>query len=309
MAHPVAGAASIIEVASFCPGGTFRLADSAMRIDRLHLGHLRRALELYFAEAFRGQDRAPPRFEGEDDAPLGGALPRFQDESQRTGCGARGYALRLGNDRYPFMKLRLVEHLFRDEYFFEVDTHDQMFADPSDAELARLKAYNRELKCRIEAAWEGAGLPTMLQLKGIQECAPVTREPRNGVRILVVDDDPAIQETIAKLLDMKGYDVDVANDGEEAVAMADADRHALIVMDVEMPRMNGIEACEILKADPRRRRIPVLLATAGAVELARVAAPDGFLVKPFTAEALLRFLDLLLRDRKSGGGAAGAGSA
>lgn len=268
-----------------------------MRLADLTLAKVRRAVDVYLKQAYAGAEPPPlPAFlTGAPNSSVEVVLGAFLDESDRAPAGAHCYALRLGNSRYPFMKLRLQEYLFQGEYFFAVDTHDQMFADQSDPELARLKAFNREVRCQIEAAWEGAGLPTCAQLKGITECQPVEREPRRGVRILLVDDNPAIQETVATLLQFKGFDVDRADDGDEALQLANPQRHRLILMDVEMPRLSGIEACAELKADPVRRSIPVLLMTAGAVELARNAtSPDGFLVKPFQAEALLRFVESML---------------
>ncbi len=275
-----------------------------MRLERITVGSLRRALELYFAESYRGQEKPIPQFEGESDTPLSHVLERFVDESAKNGCGARCYSLRLGNSRYPFMKLKLIEYLYRDEFFFIVDTHDQMFADQNDPELARLKAFNRELKNKIEAAWEGAGIPTTVNCKGISECTPVPQEPKKGIRILVADDDPAILDTIASMLRTKGYDVDIANDGEEALAMFDPMRHSLVLTDVEMPRMTGIELRDALANDPTSAKIPVLLATAGAVPLAEKAAPGGFLVKPFHADSLFRFLENLLRPTCATGSSA-----
>lgn len=282
-----------------------------MRLDALNLGHLRRAIQLFNAESYLGDP--PPaqvKFAGDDARPLRDVLPQFIDESAKNGSGARSYALRLGNRRYPFMKLKLSEHLLKGEYFFMIDSHDQMFQEHVDPALCQLKDFNRGLKCKIEAAWEGAGLPTTVNLRGLVEGTPVPKEPRKNQRILLVDDDLAIQDTVAMLLEHRGYDVDRADDGQEAVARADAKRHALILMDVEMPHVSGVEACAMLKDDPARQRIPILLATAGAVELAQQAAPNGYLIKPFQAEALFRFLDALLGGGEPGpGGASGASGA
>ena len=275
---------------------------TTMRLDELPLSKVRRAVDLYLEEAYAGEEPPilPEFLRGDLDGPTSASLDDFLDESDESCGGARRYALRLGNQRYPFMKLRLVEYLFQGEFFFTVDTHDQMFADQSDPELARLKAYNREVRCKIEASWEGAGLPTTAHLKGLtDDSAPVEREASRGVRVLVVDDDPAIQDTVVRMLQFKGFDCDRADDGEEAVELACAERHQLVLMDVEMPRMSGIEACEELKADPLRAALPVLLMTAGAVDLARDAtSPDGFLVKPFRADALFRFIDAVLGDER-----------
>lgn len=269
-----------------------------MQLEEITLYHLQRAVDLYLQRAYpdgNPPDRLP-RPQGDPDEPLLGHLDQFLDESGTGEGSGHCYALRLGNRDYPFMKLRLQEVLFKNEYFFTVDTHDQMFESQDDPKLAQLMAFNRELQQEIEAAWEGAGLPTTCYLQGLTASEPVAPAPSNGRCILLVDDSIAIQDTIRQMLELRGYEVDLASDGQEALELADPARHALILMDVEMPRMDGFEACMTLKDDPDRRGIPILLATAGAVELARKAAPDGYLVKPFRAEALFKFLDTMLRD-------------
>lgn len=270
-----------------------------MRLDEITVGDVGRAIDLYLEVAYRGAARPErlPRPQGDPAASIAGRLALdFQDESGKGEGQGRCYSLRLGNCQYPFMKLRLQEMLFKDEFYFTVDTHDQMFQCRDDPRLARVMAFNREVKEAVEASWEGAGLPTTVNLQGLLAERPVAREAAKGLRILVVDDCLPIQETVARMLEQKGYDVDLARDGVDALDQADPDRHALILMDVEMPRKDGFEACRELKADPRRCRIPVLLASAGAVELAAAAGPDGFLVKPFQAEALFTFVNTLLKD-------------
>lgn len=269
-----------------------------MRLEEITLDQVRRAIDLYLEIGYRGAAvRATlPRLEGAGRLPVSAALGQLQDESDRAPGGAHCYALRLGNARYPFMKLQLLEVLYRGEYFFSVDTHDQMFDASGDPELAQLMDFNGALKKEIEAAWEGAGLPTTVNLAGCRADFPVEPEARKNVRVLLVEDEPSIQDTIAHMLEVKGYDVDRASDGQEAVDVARADRHAVILMDVEMPRKTGVEACEELKADPARERIPVLLMTACAVRLAQSAPSNGFLVKPFQADTLFRFLESQLRD-------------
>ncbi len=267
-----------------------------MRLEEITVYHLHRAIDLYLEIAYRSKTPPAnlPRPGVNNADSIVTVLDAFLDESDPSQDGVRRYALRLGNSEYPFMKLRLVEYLYRDEFFFTVDTHDQMFGAADDPRLARLMAQNQAIKQQIEAAWEGCGLPTTVNLQGLVACTPVEREEDKGLTILLTEDDCAIQDTIAELLLLKGYAVDRANDGREALRLADPDRHALILMDVEMPHVNGLEACERLKSDPARARIPILLMTAGAIELARAAAPDGFLVKPFQAEALFRFLDAMI---------------
>jgi CheY-like chemotaxis protein len=274
-----------------------------MRLDDITVYQVKRAIELYLEIAYKDAPVPPhlARPSGDPDDPISEQLASlFQEDNGPDEGGARRFTLRLGNARYPFMKFCIQEYLFQDEFFFSVDTHDQMFEAQGDPKLARLMAYNRELKDLVEAAWEGAGLPATVGIRGLLECPPIRREKLRGICILLVDDNAAIQDTIAHMLEVMGYEVDLASDGQEALEIADPARHALILMDVEMPRMDGVEACKHLKSDPELSRIPVLLASAGAVELAQAASPDGYLVKPFRADALQRFLETLLNNHVSG---------
>lgn len=268
-----------------------------MRLEAMTLGQLRRAIAVYSEIVWSGA-LAPVELPGSDDSPLSDVLPRLTDETLRTGEQAtRRYALRLGNPQYPFMKLVLQEYLVEDEFFFGVDTHDRMFdgASPQEQrELDTLRRSNLELKDRVEAAWDAAGLPTAKHIKGLVAAWPARREAPNGRRILLVDNDRDIAATLALLLEARGYTVSVLHDGREAVEQADPARHDLILMDNEMQHLNGFEACRVLKSRPATARLPVLIATEGALTLQQLDAADGFLVKPFRLELLFSMLDHVL---------------
>jgi two-component system cell cycle response regulator DivK len=271
-----------------------------MRLNEMQVGLLREALTIYEREAWGAAEHETTLIPGQDDDLMAEAIPAFTDESCTTqGDVVHRYTLRLGNPRYPFMKLVLQEHLVQDEYFFEVDTHDQMF-DVQDRGEERtrfesLKRYNMEVKSRVEWAWGEAHLPTSAHLQGLVETRPTPRNDSNGLCILVVDDDDCIANTLSLLLKARGYSVITLHDGREAVEVADADLHDLILMDNEMKFLNGFEACRVLKSRPETRDIPVLIATAGSLTLHQLDAADGFLVKPFRIELLFSMLDHLLR--------------
>lgn len=274
-----------------------------MRLEVMTVGLLRRAIALYLANAWRTDPPPAPALPASDDDPVTEALSALRDECRVTGgARVRCYTLRLGNPRYPFMKLVLQEHLVEDEFFLEVDTHDQMFELQGDEarQLEEVKRYNLDVKTRIEEAWSAAGLPTARDLKGLVATTPAPRAEGNGRRILVVDDDADIAQTLAMLLQARGYEVERLGDGMEAVERADASRHDLILMDNEMPRLSGFEACRVLKSRPETQAIPVLIATAGALTLAQLDDADGFLVKPFRAELLFSMLDHMLGRRGAG---------
>lgn len=284
------------------PGNEPRPSPS-MRLEAMTVGVLREVLGTYVDVAYsRGlpDTLVVPELPS-DDTPLGDVLADVFVEERGEQDAAPRYTLRLGNDRYPFMKIVLQEHLVEDEFFFGVDTHDQMFAvdGPEADRFAELKRHNMRVKQQVEDAWNARSLPTAAQLKGLVETRPAGRSEHKGRRVLVVDDDRDIARTLALMLEARGYDVEVLGDGRDCVEQADPDRHDLILMDNEMPDLDGFEACRLLKASPRTRDIPVLIATAGERTLEQLEAADGFMVKPFRIDLLYALLDdmLELNDR------------
>jgi putative two-component system response regulator len=119
--------------------------------------------------------------------------------------------------------------------------------------------------------------------------------------VLVVDDVPANRELLEGHLDDLGYDVRQARDGVEALEAIAAEEPDLVLLDIDMPRLDGISVCERLKAHPTRRLIPVVILTASndrGTRLRGIAAgADDFLSKPFDAKELLVRARVLLRQR------------
>jgi CheY-like chemotaxis protein len=105
--------------------------------------------------------------------------------------------------------------------------------------------------------------------------------------ILVVDDEAPIQELVATLLEDQGYRVLTARNGAEALDLVLAERPALVLTDLMMPVMDGIDLSRRLKEDALTHDVPiVLISAAGRAEAARSVA-DAFLAKPFDVETLL----------------------
>jgi two-component system response regulator MprA len=129
-------------------------------------------------------------------------------------------------------------------------------------------------------------------------------------RILIVDDEPAVREALNGSLTFEGYETAVASDGAEALERIEKDQPDLVVLDVLMPRMDGLTACRRLRA--QGCHVPVLMLTARDMVGDRVtgldAGADDYLVKPFELDELLaRIRALLRRSALAGGAAAGAG--
>jgi putative two-component system response regulator len=119
--------------------------------------------------------------------------------------------------------------------------------------------------------------------------------------VLVVDDVAANRELLDGYLDDLGYEVRQARDGLEALDAIAAEEPDLILLDIDMPKLDGITVCERLKAHPTRRLIPVVILTASndrATRLRGIAAgADDFLSKPFDAKELLVRAKVLLKQR------------
>jgi CheY-like chemotaxis protein len=114
--------------------------------------------------------------------------------------------------------------------------------------------------------------------------------------ILIVDDDPMIRKLIATTLeDISGYRLAEAGDGLEAVERAVRARPEIVFLDIDMPRLNGIETCRRLRSDPATAGATIVMLTGDSGDIAergaQAAGADLFLTKPFSPLHLLRLVD------------------
>ena len=135
-------------------------------------------------------------------------------------------------------------------------------------------------------------------IKNIMNSSSIKTKPR----ILVVDDEPDALELAEINLHAAGFSVLLADDGADALKQARQKKPDLIVLDVMLPEMDGMEVCKTLRQDPATASIPIIMLTAKAAEIDRVLGlelgADDYLTKPFSPrELVLRIKGLLRRGR------------
>lgn len=128
-------------------------------------------------------------------------------------------------------------------------------------------------------------------------CAGYLRtEVHVTARILVVDDEPAIVDMLAYNLERANFEVVIARDGEEALVKAHQDQPDLIILDLMLPRLDGLEVCRALR---RERDVPIIMLTARDSEVDRVVGlelgADDYVVKPFSVRELMARVKSVLR--------------
>jgi two-component system chemotaxis response regulator CheY len=120
-------------------------------------------------------------------------------------------------------------------------------------------------------------------------------------RLLVADDDEEILRIVSLVLTKAGYQVIEANDGNEALQKAQAEKPDAILLDIKMPGMDGLTVLERLRSEESLASIPVGFLTGQedteTYERARVLGGQIYLLKPFSAAKLVTFVDLLLGER------------
>ena len=132
----------------------------------------------------------------------------------------------------------------------------------------------------------------------------MTDQSATAERVLVVDDEPDIVALVAYHLAKSGFSVSTATSGTEGLAVARRDKPSIIVLDLMLPGLSGLEVMEELRGDPATSRIAVLMLTARREESDRIKGltmgADDYLTKPFSPQELVLRVAAILRRVKSG---------
>jgi CheY-like chemotaxis protein len=122
-------------------------------------------------------------------------------------------------------------------------------------------------------------------------------------KLLIADDEAGIRSLVRMTLQSDAYEILEAADGAEALALARAHRPELILLDVSMPGLSGLEVCRVLRAQPETAATTIVMLTAGAQdsdrEEGKAAGADDYFTKPFSPVALLRKVDEVFAERQA----------
>ncbi|RIK76327.1 MAG: DNA-binding response regulator [Planctomycetota bacterium] len=137
------------------------------------------------------------------------------------------------------------------------------------------------------------------------EPQPPRPAPATGARILVIEDDASLAEVLEYNLAQHGYEVRVARDGQQGLREIRLRRPELVVLDLMLPMIEGLDVCRLLRADPAMHGVLVLMLTARAEEadelLGFSVGADDYVTKPFSVRVLLQRIAALLRRNRPGG--------
>ena len=125
---------------------------------------------------------------------------------------------------------------------------------------------------------------------------------KKDIKILLVDDEPDILEIVSYNLSAEGYDVYIAKNGADGVAKAKKKLPHLVILDVMMPEMDGIEACELMRKTPGLENTVITFLTARGEDYSQVAGfdagADDYITKPIKPKVLVSKVNALLRRIK-----------
>lgn len=128
---------------------------------------------------------------------------------------------------------------------------------------------------------------------------PPAALPQSPCKILVVDDEEGVRDSLREFLEEQGYAIREAADGEEALAMTFTEKPHLILLDLRLPKLDGYQVCQTLKGNPITRNIPIIMITALSATPQKVKGieygADDYITKPFDLEELVARIKMIRR--------------
>src|SRR5215831_6231031 len=125
----------------------------------------------------------------------------------------------------------------------------------------------------------------------------------SSAKILIIEDEQDVVDLVSLHLRKAGFAVMVASDGPTGLRMAREESPALIILDLMLPRMPGLEVCKVLKTDSTTRTTPIIMLTAKAEEIDRIVGlefgADDYVTKPFSPRELVLRVTAILRRGKN----------
>ncbi len=126
----------------------------------------------------------------------------------------------------------------------------------------------------------------------------------SGNRILLIEDEPDVVDLLALALRKAEFAVSHAEDGAQGLRLAREESPALVILDLMLPKMPGLEVCKVLKSDPSTKHIPIIMLTAKAEEVDRIVGlefgADDYVTKPFSPREMVLRVKAILRRGKKG---------
>ena len=119
-------------------------------------------------------------------------------------------------------------------------------------------------------------------------------------RVLVIDDEPDVVRLIVKVMSGRGHVVQIARDGASALARVKLEPPDVVLLDSDLPKIDGKEVCRRIKIDEATRDLPIVMMTSSYVDIYDVGAnggPDAFVVRPFARDVLANAVDRILHRR------------
>ncbi len=119
-------------------------------------------------------------------------------------------------------------------------------------------------------------------------------------KILLVDDEPSILLSLEFLMEQEGYDVHTATDGDEALQSVREELPDLILLDIMMPKRDGFEVCQMIRANPKWKETKIILLTAKGREVDQekglALGADDYITKPFATQELIKKVNMILES-------------